>query len=103
MKYELHALGEKFIVEQGVEIGGADVEEAADIALAFRRGGTFTILTTHGEITFNVPDGGIPVWVKPIRQSDTADSRSPLVARKQQAAALFPGFSRCTTTESSSR
>ena len=65
MKYELHALGEKFIVEQGVEIGGADVEEAADIALAFRRGGT-----THGEITFNVPDGGIPVWVKPIRQSE---------------------------------
>ena len=53
MKYELHALG-----------------EAADIALAFRRGGTFTILTTHGEITFNVPDGGIPVWVKPIRQSE---------------------------------
>lgn len=70
MKCELHALGEKFIVEQGVEIGGADVEEAADIALAFRRGGTFTILTTHGEITFNVPDGGIPVWVKPIRQSE---------------------------------
>ena len=25
MKYELHALGEKFIVEQGIEISGADV------------------------------------------------------------------------------
>lgn len=70
MKYELHALGEKFIIEQGIEIGGADVEEAADIALAFRRGGTFTALTTHGEITFNVPDGGIPVWVKPLKQSE---------------------------------
>ena len=70
MKYELHALGEKFIVEQGIEIGGADVEEAADIALAFRRGGTFTVLTTHGEITFNVPDCGIPVWVKPLKQSE---------------------------------
>lgn len=70
MKYELHTLGEKFIVEQGVEIGGAIVEEAVDIALAFRRGGAFTVLTAHGEITFNVPDGGIPVWIKPIKQGE---------------------------------
>jgi hypothetical protein len=70
MKYELHALGEKFIVEQGIEIGDVDVEEAADIAFAFHRSGTFTVLTTRGEITFNVPDGGIPVWVKPLKQGE---------------------------------
>lgn len=70
MKYEVHTLGERFVVEQGVEVGDIELSDAEDIAMVFHHGCVVTIPTTRGDITFNVPDGGIPVWVESIKPSD---------------------------------
>lgn len=67
MKYEVHALGERLVVEQGADLGVVKVKDAASIAVAFRHGRVVTIPTTRGDVTFNVPDGGLPVWVRPIK------------------------------------
>ncbi|CED90590.1 hypothetical protein [Actinomyces succiniciruminis] len=72
MKYEVHVLGEKFIVEQGAKTTRAKVDTAKDLARHFGGffGGVFTLPTTRGDITFVLPEGGIPAWVKPIKNDD---------------------------------
>ena len=69
MKYEVHVLGEKFIVEQGAVIQGHPVNTAKDIADCFYGYRIVTLPTTRGDITFTIPDGGIPAWVKPIKNA----------------------------------
>jgi hypothetical protein len=69
-RYALHVLGEKFTVEDEAELNtGVVIEEAEDLARAFRSGGVLTVPTTRGDVTFAVPDGGLAVWVKPVNST----------------------------------
>ena len=65
VKYELHVLGEKFLVEYGVELSnGVAIEDATDVAKAFSASRVLTVPTTEGDVTFIIPNGGVAAWIK---------------------------------------
>lgn len=70
-KFEVHIMGERFVVEEGAPLGATEIESANDIAIAlsgeFER--TVELPTTHGPVTLVIPAGGVPVWIKPLKSS----------------------------------
>ena len=65
VKYELHVLGEKFLVEDGAELSnGVAIEDATDVAKAFSTSRVLTVPTTERDVTFVIPDSGVGAWIK---------------------------------------